>query len=388
MNKKTIISIIAVVAVLAAVVIIRLSFLEPAFPAPSAIISFEECVKAGYSVMESQPIQCETPDGRIFFKGEDGPEVCSTDCGNDIVELDESNDFKTEDVTFTLGGPNGYDLNVRTVRPKLSEYSDKKFSAVLIVGGGWGAMTPFLNQDMVRKTSSDGVIFVAFDSPVRTDNMDGRKPIINDKRDYKGFKDQADVAFVLEYIFKNPNVNTDVVGVWSSSSGALLTSGVLGRYSELGESVAFWMDDEGPSCPKELLEDPNLSSVGGLKNWAMARDSKVGEGRDYKTEEEFWYERCGDKFIGNYKGIYQRIQGINDHALRQNYPHAIAYLNAATNGNAKWTRLNIQPKDVVYKSSEEPNGAAIENGLDIKSIKQNKQAVWNMLFKLIKEIQK
>jgi hypothetical protein len=294
--------------------------------------------------------------------------------------------YTTEDITFTLEGPNGYGLTVRSVRPKLSLYPDEKFPAVLVVGGGWGAMTPFLKQDEVKKAASGGIIFVAFDSPVRTENMNGNIPIINEKRDYKGFKDQADLAFVLGHIFENPSVDTGAVGVWSASSGALMVSGVLGRYPELSESVAFWMDEEGPHCPKELLEEPALAGVEGLKRWARARDAKVGEGKDYETEEEFWNERCGYRFLGNYKGIYQRLQGINDHALGQYYRHAVAYLNAATNGKAKWTRLNKQPKNVLYESPDEPGGTAIETALDIKSLKQNKQAAWNTLYKLIREI--
>lgn len=32
------------------------------------INSFEECARAGYSVRESFPEQCQTPDGRIFVR--------------------------------------------------------------------------------------------------------------------------------------------------------------------------------------------------------------------------------------------------------------------------------------------------------------------------------
>jgi len=36
-------------------------------PGLSEINSFEDCVKAGYPVMESFPEQCKTPDGRTFI---------------------------------------------------------------------------------------------------------------------------------------------------------------------------------------------------------------------------------------------------------------------------------------------------------------------------------
>lgn len=33
---------------------------------PVAVLSFEECLRAGYPVMESNPRQCKTPDGRTY----------------------------------------------------------------------------------------------------------------------------------------------------------------------------------------------------------------------------------------------------------------------------------------------------------------------------------
>jgi len=43
-------------------------FRDPCEPLPKAISSFEECVEAGYPVMESYPRQCRTPDGRTFVE--------------------------------------------------------------------------------------------------------------------------------------------------------------------------------------------------------------------------------------------------------------------------------------------------------------------------------
>ncbi|GAI55743.1 unnamed protein product, partial [marine sediment metagenome] len=35
------------------------------------VYSFNDCIKAGYPVMESYPRQCKTPDGRTFTEGEE-----------------------------------------------------------------------------------------------------------------------------------------------------------------------------------------------------------------------------------------------------------------------------------------------------------------------------
>jgi hypothetical protein len=294
--------------------------------------------------------------------------------------------FEVEDITFTLKSPNGYDLNVRSVRPKLSIYPNKKFPAVLKLAGGWGTMTKLLNGEMIRKAVSKGIIFVAFNSPIRVSPDSAEAS----RGDYKGFKEQADVAEVLKYIVESSNVSLNAIGIWSHSSGAILAAGVLGRYPELSEKIAFFIDNEGPHCAKDLLEDPsiNAGAIKGLEMWKKARDAKVGRGKQYKTEEEFWYERCGNNFIGNYKGVYQRIQAKNDHALGSYYQHAIAYLNAATGGRAEWTRLNRQPKDQIYKSEQFPNGIPIETALDIESLRADSKVGWHVLFKLLEEVQK
>ncbi len=37
-------------------------------PKPPKVNSFQECVAAGYPVMESYPRQCRTVDGKLFFE--------------------------------------------------------------------------------------------------------------------------------------------------------------------------------------------------------------------------------------------------------------------------------------------------------------------------------
>lgn len=44
-----------------------------------SIVSFMDCVKAGYPVMESYPAQCKTPDGRLFRE----------DIGNELEYINE-----------------------------------------------------------------------------------------------------------------------------------------------------------------------------------------------------------------------------------------------------------------------------------------------------------
>ena len=39
----------------------------------SKITNFEECITAGYPIMESYPRQCRTPDGELFMEEIDYP---------------------------------------------------------------------------------------------------------------------------------------------------------------------------------------------------------------------------------------------------------------------------------------------------------------------------
>ncbi|HLD64319.1 MAG TPA: Gmad2 immunoglobulin-like domain-containing protein [Candidatus Peribacteraceae bacterium] len=48
----------------------------------STIDSFEDCVAAGYPIMESYPEQCRTPDGRTFVRQLQGSDV------SDLVRLE------------------------------------------------------------------------------------------------------------------------------------------------------------------------------------------------------------------------------------------------------------------------------------------------------------
>jgi len=76
--KKIIVIILALI--LAGGLIWYLSIRTPEEPTLSEkeITSFEECVTAGYAIMESYPRQCKTPDGKTFIE----------DIGNELEKFD------------------------------------------------------------------------------------------------------------------------------------------------------------------------------------------------------------------------------------------------------------------------------------------------------------
>lgn len=57
----------------------------------SEISSFEECVKAGYPILETYPRQCKAPDGRVFSEKIEvatttPEEICENLCGDGICQ--------------------------------------------------------------------------------------------------------------------------------------------------------------------------------------------------------------------------------------------------------------------------------------------------------------
>ena len=164
---------------------------------------------------------------------------------------------------------------------------------------------------------------------------------------------------------------------------------MLGRekYSELSRNIKFLLDDEGPHCPKDMIDNPDIKfHTNGIREmWEDVLNAKVGDGKDYSNEDDFWSERCAVNLIEGYEGIYQRMQAIDDHEPSTYHGHAVAMVNAATNGKAEWTRLNNQPKNQIYSTNQKNEGIYIENVLEIKKFSgANDKRIWDMMFELIK----
>lgn len=83
MKKRTIVS--GVVVALAVVVTVWFFFFRPQEIVAPTVLSFEDCVAAGYPVMESYPRQCRTPDGRTYAEEITPPISYNNATANNIV---------------------------------------------------------------------------------------------------------------------------------------------------------------------------------------------------------------------------------------------------------------------------------------------------------------
>lgn len=52
------------------------------------VLSFEDCVNAGYPIMESYPRQCKTPDGRTYAEELPPPPIVYTNASPDLIRVE------------------------------------------------------------------------------------------------------------------------------------------------------------------------------------------------------------------------------------------------------------------------------------------------------------
>lgn len=114
-------------------------FLGIAFKDRSAsITSYEECVLAGYPILESYPEQCKTPDGQTFTRtvtNNNVPQPTSNNNGNDISDLIVVDSIKTNS---TIKSP----LTI-TGRARGTFYFEASFPVTLVdLKGNILAQTP------------------------------------------------------------------------------------------------------------------------------------------------------------------------------------------------------------------------------------------------------
>jgi hypothetical protein len=259
-----------------------------------------------------------------------------------------------KDINLQVNSEYGYPLRIRVIGP--DNQTGTKFPMIFRINGGWSSETNFLDfPEMRQAVVNNNVLIASFYSPMRDEKL---HPVGSPELDYKGFKDQNDVATVLRKLFTLPSINLNKIGIWTDSSGCILASGALGRYEDINQQISFYLDWEGPSNIDKILEDidPNHPAK---QKWMQAINAKVGEGKDYTNVKDFYAERKAINFIGQFQGIYQRLQQEIDHALDHYYDHAIAALNTATNGNAQKCQLNKEIPNQIYKSDDYPDGIDI-----------------------------
>ena len=87
MKTNVIILIVLGLAIVAAALWFAVNREAPSVPAEQPVLSFEDCVAAGYPVMESYPRQCRTPDGRTYAEEIPAPEPTYMNASSDMIRV-------------------------------------------------------------------------------------------------------------------------------------------------------------------------------------------------------------------------------------------------------------------------------------------------------------
>ncbi len=154
--------------------------------------------------------------------------------------------------------------------------------------------------------------------------------------DYWGPNNQRELLIVLDHFARHPFVSSNDIGIFSFSIGITISSGALARYSL--PFIKYLFDWEGPSNRFIITQNDNLKL---LKNFLC-------------SDMKFWREREAARFIGKIKCGYFRYQAERDHVQGLYKGHAIELVNLATRGEAKWTKLNNNPPNMLFDENQ-PN---------------------------------
>jgi hypothetical protein len=290
----------------------------------------------------------------------------SPSAGDRVKELpnQRSEDVQYETVIedFDIVAPSGNRVYGMIRRPNPNVYPNVRFAAVIFVQGGMnpGRLDAAASREAIM-LSEAGMVIVCFNAEGRGDVAHGDK-VSEGTEDYNGFRHQDSLAALVEYVSGLEYVIAQNIGVRTSSYGITMTAGCVGRYPDL--PVAYIVDEEGPSNsfvtahepwalfspPSHPSHDKYLQVYRMMGHYSTYRDSSA-------ENIAFWEQREADRFIGNFRGKYLRLQATWDHAQPPSQPdemvmfnkpplwwqakHTADMVNAAVNGGVPWVRVNL-----------------------------------------------
>lgn len=245
--------------------------------------------------------------------------------------------FMIQTVESWVTAPNSNLVYTRLVQPVPALYPGRQFPAVVAIPGGTGAGAPLADFASYRSLASNGFVVVCFNPEGRGATQPGNLRSEGEE-DCNGFIHQDDLKAVIEYVACQPNVNTNNIGVQTSSFGLAIGAGCLGRYPDL--PVAYLVDAEGPHDNRVITyyDAGREQAVGGHLSTVIDPSA---------ANAAFWFEREAVRHIGGFRARYLRMQAYADHAQNPGYfRHALEMINAATHplyggtGSNRWTRMN------------------------------------------------
>lgn len=268
------------------------------------------------------------------------------------------NPYRTIIEPFDLVVSSGNRIYGLIRRPDPEQYTESCFPAVILVPGGInpGRMEAYGQE--ARALSEAGMVVITFNAEGRVDASPD--DILSEgSEDFNGFRHQDSLCDLVNYTIQLPYVITTNIGIKTQSFGITMGVGCAGRYPNI--PIKYIVDGEGPpnsfvTChePYAMDDDPSNDKheivFEILGHYSTYRDTS-------SENIAFWEEREADRFIGDFRGLYLRLQAEWDHSQPPenmaeiptfNLPplwwqnkHTMDIVNIAVTGGVPWVRINL-----------------------------------------------
>lgn len=289
-----------------------------------------------------------------------------------------TNPYTTIVVDFDLLMPSGNRVYGMIRRPDPVVYPNRSFAAVVMIPGGIGPGRLDAQGTEAKMLAESGMVVVCFNAEGRVSNHPD--DIASEgTEDFNGFRHQDDLAEILQYIIGLDYVIPDNVGVSTKSYGITMAVGCAGRHPAI--PIKYIVDGEGPSNSFVTAHEPcalYTSPSHPCHNRYEQAHEILGHYSSYRDpspeNQAFWAEREADKFIGEFRGRYLRLQAEWDHAqppseaaeipmfhqppMWWQCKHAADMVNAAITGGVPWVRVNLPEQgnliNATYDTDNQP----------------------------------
>jgi hypothetical protein len=263
---------------------------------------------------------------------------------------------------FSLTNRNGERIEGLIRRPDPDRYPSLAFAAVVKVPGGINpgrseALTP-----EVIALAEAGMVVVTFNAEGRVDRRNPEDITSEGTEDYNGSGNQDTLAEIVRYTMELPYVIPTNVGIRTQSYGITMAAGCVARHPDL--EIKYIVDGEGPPSSFVTVQEPwakfSPPDHPNHNKYEIVREilGHYSTQRDPSAENQaFWSEREAIHFIGEFNGMYLRLQGEWDHSQPPSQPaelemfhqppiwwqgkHTCDMVNAALDGGVPWVRVNL-----------------------------------------------
>ncbi len=235
--------------------------------------------------------------------------------------------------------------------------------------------------------AESGMVVVSFNAEGRVDGRSSEDLRSEGQEDTNGYRNQDTLAEIIAYTMAQPYVIRENVGLRTQSYGITMGAGCAARHPEL--PIKYIVDGEGPPSSFVTVHEPwslytpEDHPFHGKYETVYNILGHYSTSRDPSAENlAFWSEREAINFIGEFSGMYLRLQAEWDHAQPPSRleevekfhdppawwqgKHTCDMVNAAIDGGVPWVRVNLpeQGNPVNAKCDQENLPAFIPGELN------------------------